>query len=465
MVSEEKSREIDVYLRSVMREQEIPGIALAILKDGQVLKEAYYGLASLEFQVPVTEASAFWMASVSKHMTCTAIMQLHEQGILEIDREIHTYLADAPASWKGITLRHLMTHTSGLPESGKGSERGARSARGTYSAAQMYGNAGKDTLAFPPGEGFLYSDEGIFLLGYLIHKVSGLSFREYMQKKIFDPAGMHSAYLMDQFKIHPNQVSGYAKRNGEVIPDRNSWRLIDTEINAAGGVYATLRDMVHWERSMTEQTLLSENSKNLMWESYTLKDGRRTHYGFGWNTQRVNGKRILYHPGVSGTEYLRFPDDGLSIIVLTNQADYVRSIAQNISGILGISPGISEKDIKTGTPVTYEPDLSEVKSLVGQYEFQPNQHFYLDEQFLVEIILKQNEPWIEFPANKEIRNRFRLAKLENGRWMQLSWDPAFLEVSLETTTGKDANRSLKVYEHDGLEEYCVGELVKVAPRD
>jgi len=161
LISDEKSTEINHYIQNIMSEQKIPGLALAITYNGKVIKKETYGLASIEYNVPVTDSSTFWMASVSKHFTATAIMQLFEKGILDLDDDIHKHLPDAPDYWKGITIRHLLTHTSGLPDTGKASGWGERSAIGTYSAEQIYKNAKKDTLAFKPGEDFLYSDEGI----------------------------------------------------------------------------------------------------------------------------------------------------------------------------------------------------------------------------------------------------------------------------------------------------------------
>ena len=460
-ISDEKSTEIDNYIENIMSDQKIPGLALAITNNGKVLKKETYGLASIEYNVPVTDSSTFWMASVSKHFTATAIMQLFEKGILDLDDVIHKHLPDAPIYWKRITIRHLLTHTSGLPDTGKASAWGERSAKGTYSAEQIYENAKKDTLMFNPGEDFLYSDEGIYLLGYIIHKVSGFSFNDYMDKMIFKSSGMQSAYMMNHFKIHPNQSTGYSMRNGEIIPDRNSYRLIDTELNAAGGIYATIDDMINWESAMTNNLLLNQKSKDLMWSTYKLNNGLPTHYGFCWNTQVIQNKRIIYHPGVAGTEYLRFVDDKVSIIVLTNQAKYERAISHRIAEILNITPVISEKDIKTGTVISSEPKEKDIQMLVGEYEFTPNENYYLEGNIMMDIMLKENELWIEYPAKEKYRKKYTLAKLENGRWIQLSFEPVFVETSFEILkTNKDI--SIKVYEDYNLGyDIHVGELKKV----
>lgn len=460
-ISNEKSTEIDNYIENIMSEQKIPGLALAITYNGKVLKKENYGLSSIEYNVPVTDSSAFWLASVSKHFTATAIMQLFEKGILDLNDNIHKHLPDAPDYWKGITIRHLLTHTSGLPDTGKASGWGERSAIGTYSAEQIYKNAKKDTLAFNPGEDFLYSDEGIYLLGYIIHKVSGLSFNDYMIKMIFKPSGMQSAYMMNHYKIHPNQSTGYSIRNGEIIPDRNPYRLIDAELISSGGIYATIDDMINWESAMTNNLLLTQKSKDLMWNSYKLNDGHHSHYGFCWNTQTTQNKRIIYHPGVAGTEYLRFVDDKVSIIVLTNQTKYERSISHRIAEILNVTPVISEKDIKTGTVITAVPTEKEMQMLVGEYEFLPNENFYLDDNFMVDIILDMQELWIVYPTKNKYRKRYKLAKMKNGRWIQLSWEPVFVETSFEIAQNEN-NISFKVYEdYDLGYDVHVGELKKV----
>ena len=459
-ISKEKSTEIDKYIEHIMSDQKIPGLALAITYNGQVLKKQTYGLSSMEYNVPVSDSSTFWLASVSKHFTATAIMQLFEKGILDLDDDIGKHLPDVPDYWKGVTIKHLMTHTSGLPATSNASAWSNRSAKGTYSAEQIYENVKKDTLVFNPGEDFLYSDEGIYLLGYIIHKVSGLSFNDYMNKRIFKPSGMQSAYMMDHFKIHPNQVTGYSIRDEELIPDRNSYRLIDTELNAAGGIYATIDDMINWEKAMTNSLLLKKSSKELMWRSYELNNGNNSHYGFCWNTQVIQNKRIIYHPGVAGTEYLRFVDDKVSIIVLTNQAKYERAISQKIAEIIDVSPVISEKDIKTGTVISSEPEAMDIQLLVGKYEFLPNENFYSENSFMVDIVLDKKELWIEYPKKGNYPERFKLVKLENGRWMQLSWYPAFLEMSFEFI--QNNNEVLfKIYEdYDNGYDIHIGELKK-----
>ncbi|MDX1543413.1 MAG: serine hydrolase domain-containing protein [Christiangramia sp.] len=448
-ISNKKSLEIDRYIEHIMLEQKIPGLSLAITQKGRVLKKSNYGLSSIECNIPITDSSAFWLASVSKHFTATAIMQLFEKGILNLDDEIHKYLPDAPINWKGVTIRHLLTHTSGLPGSGKGGERGNRSAKGSYSAEQMYKNAKNDTLNFNPGEDFLYSDEGIFLLGYIINQVSEMSFKDYINNKIFKPSKMNNSYLMDQFKIHPNQVFGYSKKNDEIIPDRNSWRLIDTEINAAGGVYASINDMINWEYSMTTNFLVSQKSKDSMWSSYKLKNGRPTYYGFCWNTQTIQNKRIIYHPGVSGTEYMRFVDDSISIIILTNQAKYEKAISQKVAEIIGVSPNITEKDIKTETVSKKQPNRKEFEKLIGEYDFFPNENYYLEGVIKMDIVIKGNDLWIEYPAKKEYRKQWKLEKLENGRWIQLSWEPTFVETNFEIVN-ENNEVSFNVFENYGL---------------
>lgn len=460
-ISDEKSTEIDNYIESILTEQKIPGLALAITYNGKVLKKQTYGLSSIEYNVPVTDSSSFWLASVSKHFVATAIMQLYEKGTIDINDKIHQHLTDAPKNWKDVTIKHLMTHTSGLPVTRNASAWGKMSTKGTYSAEQIYENTKNDTLQFNPGEDFLYSDEGIYLLGYIIHKASGLSFNDYMSQMIFQPTSMQSSYMMDHFKIHPNQVTGYSKRNGEIIPDRNSYRLVDTELNAAGGIYATIEDMINWENAMTNNLLLKQSSKDLMWSSYELKNGNPTYYGFCWNTQVIQNKRIIYHPGVAGTEYMRFVDDKVSIIVLTNQAKYERAISQRIAEIINVAPVFSEKDIKTGTVISLEPKEKIAQSLVGKYEFVPNENFYLEDSFMVDLVLNNKELWIEYPAQNNYRKRFKLAKMKNGRWIQLSWEPTFLEMSFEFIQN-NSEISFKVYEdYDLGYDVHVGELKRV----
>lgn len=203
---------LDAYIEHQMRERQIPGLAIAIGRNGEILAQRGYGLASVENQVPVTPQTRFALASLTKQFTAAAIMMLVQEGKLDLNAPITRYLPDAPQNWQPVTSRHLLTHTSGLPPIGEGFS-GADA--GIYnriwiSTEDAYAAARADTLRWQPGERWAYSDVGFFLAGMIIEQVSGMSWREFMQQRIFEPLGMTETFVLDQIGIHPPKDDGRA---------------------------------------------------------------------------------------------------------------------------------------------------------------------------------------------------------------------------------------------------------------
>ncbi|HEU5237777.1 MAG TPA: serine hydrolase domain-containing protein, partial [Pyrinomonadaceae bacterium] len=182
-----------------MQKRRIPGLALAVVKDGKVIKAQGYGVANLETEAPVTPETVFELASITKTFTATAIMILVEEGKVNIDDHISKYLEKTPDSWKNITVRHLLTHTSGLPTLGKDFKSMVWTL--DVSTAAMYDAARKDTLGFAAGDKWEYSDVGYFLLGMIIEKGSGQRYADFLAKRIFQPAGMTNTSVLNQYKV------------------------------------------------------------------------------------------------------------------------------------------------------------------------------------------------------------------------------------------------------------------------
>lgn len=179
-----------------MDKHQIPGVALAVVKNGQVIKAQGYGLANLELNVPVTPESVFELASVTKSFTATAIMMLVEEGKVGLDDKISTYLVNAPDSWRDITVRHLLTHTASLSPNQE--ETRENSELANYTSAEMFEGISEWSLDFAPGERWQYFDPGYFLLGMIIEEQSGKRYREFLRERIFEPLGMTKTTVIDQ---------------------------------------------------------------------------------------------------------------------------------------------------------------------------------------------------------------------------------------------------------------------------
>lgn len=308
---------IDDYIRLDMQKRRIPGLALAVVKNGVVVKAQGYGIANLETDTPVIPETVFELASLTKQFTAAAIMLLVEEGRVGLDDRVSKYLNDTPDSWNNITVRHLLTHTSGLPAMDKGFEGLVWTFR--VSTAEMYSAARRDPVEFTPGNRWQYSDVGYFLLGMIIESASGRKYREFLAERIFRPLGMTATTVLDQRAIIKNRARGYTLFNNELI---NIRRDVQVELPSHFGIFSTVLDLAKWDGALNSQKLLKQSSLALMWTPVTLNNGRTYPYGFGWEVKEQRGHRVVGHTGITGTEIRRFPGDSLTVIVLTNLGSY-----------------------------------------------------------------------------------------------------------------------------------------------
>ena len=307
--------EVDDYIKAEMKKRQIPGLALAVVKNGKLIKAKGYGLANVELNVPVTPDSVFDLASITKQFTATAIMMLVEEGKIGLDDKIGKYLCNAPDTWSGITVRHLLTHTGGLKNAFWPTLGG--SGLMDYSTAQSYEAAYKLPVDFPPGERWQYSDQGYFLLGMIIEKASGKRYEEFLRERIFKPLGMTTTAVLAQnrWAVVKNRASGYTLRDGKLARNR---RDDQSELASEGGLWSTVKDLAKWDAALYSERILKKSSLDQMWTPVKLNSGFNHNYGFGWSLNDIRGHRIIGHGGGAGTYIFRLPDDGLTVIVLTN---------------------------------------------------------------------------------------------------------------------------------------------------
>ena len=359
--------QIDAYIARQMQSRRIPGLALAVVENGKLTLKKAYGLANLETDTPVKINSIFELASVTKQFTATAIMMLVEESKVKLDEPVSTYIEHTPESWKTMTVRHLLTHTSGL--------RGAvviadGSPLLEASTKQQFDFIARTPLLFPPGERAFYSDAGYVLLGMIIEKASGQSYREFMQKRIFDPLQMQDTSILDRSRIIKNRVPTYTLRNGVLAHWRRDWQY---EMPSFFGIFSTIEDVAKWDAALRNKMLLKPSSFDQMWSPAKLNNGQEAMvsgdaYGFGWALSEVRGHRTAEHAGASGTYILRFLDDGLTVIVLTNldnpSGTQPGSIARGIAGLL--KPEYQSPDMLT-PQVDPKPQITrEISALLSE---------------------------------------------------------------------------------------------------
>jgi len=337
----EISEKVDAYVTAEMRTEKMPGLALAVVRDGQIIKVRGYGLANIELDVPVKPETIFQTGSVGKQFTATAVMMLMEDGKIRLDDPIGKYLPGAPATWKNITVRNLLTHTSGIHdyETESLTKKGAAfvNLRNDYTEDELFKIFRELPLDFPPGSQWRYSNSGYVVLGILIHKMTGQFYGDVLQERIFRPLGMTSTRIISEADIIPNRAAGYRLVNGEI--KNQEWVSPTLNTTADGALYTNVLDMAKWDAALYTEKLLKQGSLNQMWTPVRLNDGKTAEYGFGWDVTNVNVHRLIEHGGAwqgFTTQISRYVDDKFTVIVLTNldsEHSEPDKIAHNVAAI------------------------------------------------------------------------------------------------------------------------------------
>jgi len=308
---------IDRLVRAEMRKEKIPGVSLAIIRNGRVDILKSYGLANVEHQVPVKPETVFQSGSIGKQFTAAAVMILVEEGKISLDDKITKFFPDAPATWSNITVRHLLTQTSGM-----GDYPPEVDLRREYTEDEYFEYFKKAPLSFAPGEKWDYSNAGYATLGFLVRKVSGKYYGEFLQERIFQPLGMSTARVISEADIVPNRAAGYRLVQG--VLKNQEWVSPSTNSTADGSLYFTILDLAKWDAALYTDKPLKQTSLAQIWAPVKLNDGKRKGYGFGWHTEIIHNRRVVFHGGAwQGFKsfILRFPDDKLTITFFANSWD------------------------------------------------------------------------------------------------------------------------------------------------
>lgn len=353
------STEIDALVHAQIGAKE-PGIAVALLKENRVLHCQGYGLANLEWELPVTPRTVFGLGSLTKPFTSMAIMLLEQQGKLRLDTPIQAYLPDYPATQDEVTLTHLLTHTSGIPNFVTHPDFWEKHVAVTTSLDKTVALFKDLPLEFEPGTRYSYCNSGYMLLGCILEKLTGMSYAEVIRQLIFEPLGMkHSHYLSPEAVI-PSRASGYEHseqgfQHAHIIPAVVTY--------AAGALGSTLEDLQIWNAALREERLLNHATWQRIYRPLELADGRRENYGLGWGLGQYRHHPYICHgggvPGFSAF-FGRFLEDDVALIVLSNRAGFDGSgLARKISNLV---PGLPAP---VRLPVPYDPEAQ--KSMLGTY--------------------------------------------------------------------------------------------------
>jgi CubicO group peptidase (beta-lactamase class C family) len=306
---------LDRLIDDFLSRYSIPGLSVAIARQGCLLHAAGYGFANLEHRAPATPGSIYQAASVGKQFTAALVLLLAERGLLRLDDSIAPHFPPAPGAWSGITVRNLLTHTSGISDEGFGKLNLCLD----YTDSQLVAAIAAEPLDFAPGTAWSYSNCGYILLGILIARITGRFYGDLLAEAIFEPLDMTTARVISEDHIIPNRAAGYCL-DGALLRNQE---YVSPTLNrtADGGLYVTVLDLAKWDRALHIGAILSPASREAMWTPVQLVSGASYPYGFGWSIATSPDGRLAEHQdewqGFS-THFIRYLDRGLSIMVLSN---------------------------------------------------------------------------------------------------------------------------------------------------
>jgi CubicO group peptidase (beta-lactamase class C family) len=297
---------------------DVPGANVVVVRDGRVLLERSYGLADVDANVRATPRTDYRLASLTKEFTATAVMLLADEGRLGFDDPVARWLPGLPAYARDVTIRHLLTHTSGIwayedfvPDSQ------------TYQVKDrdvLLLVRRADSLYFPPGTAYRYSNTGYALLALVVEAASGMPFARFLRERVFLPAGMRNTVAYEQgVSTVPHRAYGHAFEDGR-------WVRADQSNTSAvlgdGGIYTSVDDLVQWSRALLGRRLVRPATQQLAWTSAALADGRPAGYGFGWFVDHdAHGLRLWHNGETRGftNGIVVYPEQRLFVVVLTNR--------------------------------------------------------------------------------------------------------------------------------------------------
>lgn len=311
------------HVTAEMHKQHIPGLALLVAREGRIVRAEGFGLANLEHQVPVKPETVFQLGSMGKQFVATAIMMLVEEGKIGLDDSITKYFDDAPAVWKPITVRQLLSHTAGFPDYPEDFD-----FQKNYKDKESYERelvklAAKLPLTSEPGTKFKYCNLGYAMVGILVRKVTGKFYGDFLAERIFRPLGMQSTRIISESDIIANRAAGYRLVDGEL--KNQEWVSPVANTTADGSLYFTILDLAKWDAALYSERLVKRSTLEQMWTPAKFKNGEPNseHYGFGWYSKTNDGHRVVTHGGQwqGFHSYIaRYVDDKLTVVVLTNLA-------------------------------------------------------------------------------------------------------------------------------------------------
>jgi D-alanyl-D-alanine carboxypeptidase len=335
-----------------------PGATIIVTRAGQTVYRKAFGMADQAAGRAMTPDTVLRLGSITKQFTATAILMLAEEGKLSVSDDITKFLPDYPTRGKHITVEHLLTHTSGIVSYTSKPTFGAVMNQ-DMTVAQMIATFSNDPLDFEPGTRHLYNNSGYFLLGAIIEKVSGMPYAKFVEQRIFVPLGMNQSAYEGHERSKGPRAAGHTRNKTGFEP---SAPLSMALPYAAGALVSSVDDLARWDAAITSGKLLKAASYQKAFTAYTLADGKRTGYGYGWGIGKLRGMPMIAHGGgINGfsTFALRLPEQQLYVAVLTN-ADSGLPSAEQLA--------LKAAAIAAGDPFPVRKEIKLDAKLLGAYQ-------------------------------------------------------------------------------------------------
>ncbi len=314
MNSDRAGDQVDVLMQRY--QGSVPGVSLLVLRNGKAVVRRSYGFADLERRVAATPQTNYRLASVTKQFTAASVLLLAQQGKLSISDRLKRWLPSLPPALDSVTIKHLLTHTSGIvdyedliPDS---------ATTQVHDVDVLHLLESKDSTYFKSGTNYRYSNSGYALLALIVERASGKRFAAFLHDRIFASLGMNNTVAYEEgFSIVANRAYGYTMKDSVWVRKDQS---VTSAVLGDGGIYSSIDDLAKWDAALYDSRLLSDTSRDLAFSSHTTTNNPEISYGFGW---RITGETVWHSGETSGFRnvIVRYPSRRLTVIILSNRDD------------------------------------------------------------------------------------------------------------------------------------------------
>ena len=323
---------VDSLLQNKFQSDE-PGAVFMVAKAGKPVYRKAFGKANIELNVDMNTEAVFQIGSMTKQFTAVAIMMLMEEEKLNVNEEITKYIPDYPTHGEKITIHHLLTHTSGIKDFTR-MKSIMNIAKKDLSPKELVDFFKNEPMDFTPGEKFLYNNSGYVLLGYIIESVSGMTYEDFIEKNIFQKICMKDSRYASDREVIKNRAYGYQQSDEKIINKRN---ISFNVIYSSGALMSTADDLLKWQNALNKNLLVSEKTKEQIFTNYTLNNGEKINYGYGWHLKEINGFPSREHGGsIFGFKSMGvyIPEKDIYVVGLTNcDCNSPTQITRDIAGL------------------------------------------------------------------------------------------------------------------------------------